>query len=81
MEGINKNDREKLKNLLTWMSHEPEFNIDGDGDVEEILDDYDFYLKQSASDYYLDEDGNMLSCCGAILDEDRMICPVCGEHN
>ena len=27
-----------------------------------------------------DEDGNLLSCCGSILDEDIMICPTCGEH-
>jgi hypothetical protein len=33
------------------------------------------------SDYDRDEDGNLISCCGAILDEDVMICPVCLEHN
>ena len=81
MSGISKNDREKLKNLLKWMSHEPDFNINKEHDIDEILDDYDFYLKQEASDYDLDENGDMLSCCGAVLDEDIMICPICGEHN
>ena len=32
-------------------------------------------------DYDRDEDGNLLSCCGAILDPDCMICPICKEHN
>jgi len=31
-------------------------------------------------DYDRDEDGNLLSCCGDILDEDIMICPTCHEH-
>ena len=30
--------------------------------------------------YELDEDGNRLSCCGDILDEDIMMCPTCKEH-
>ena len=33
------------------------------------------------SDYDRDEEGNLISCCGAILDSDIMICPVCKEHN
>ena len=32
------------------------------------------------SDYERDEDGNLLSCCGSILDEDVMICTTCKEH-
>ena len=33
------------------------------------------------SDYDIDEDGNLISCCGDILDADIMICPTCKEHN
>ena len=36
---------------------------------------------QSSDDYDRDEEGNLLSCCGDILDEDIMICPTCKEHN
>lgn len=32
-------------------------------------------------DYDKDEEGNMLSCCGDILDPDVMICKTCKEHN
>jgi len=32
-------------------------------------------------DYEKDDEGNMLSCCGDILDPDNMICPTCKEHN
>jgi hypothetical protein len=32
-------------------------------------------------DYDYDEDGNMLSCCGEVLDPDLMLCPICKEHN
>ena len=32
-------------------------------------------------DYDRDDDGNLISCCGDILDEDIMICPTCKEHN
>ena len=28
----------------------------------------------------INEDGDLLSCCGEILDEDFMICTKCGEH-
>ena len=35
---------------------------------------------EDAEGYELDEDGNRLSCCGDILDEDFMICPSCKEH-
>ena len=31
-------------------------------------------------EYDRDQDGNILSCCGDILDEDVMICPTCKEH-
>lgn len=39
-------------------------------DVNDIYGDYD-----------RNEDGDLLSCCGDVLDEDRMICATCGEHN
>ena len=39
-----KSERLKLSNLLEWMKNEPEFNID---DVNEILDDYEYFLKNS----------------------------------
>ena len=39
----------------------------------------EFYAK-FYSDYDIDEDGNMLSCCGDILDPDNMICKTCKEH-
>ena len=38
-------------------------------------------LANTYSDYETDEDGNLISCCGDILDEDVMICKTCGEHN
>ena len=33
------------------------------------------------NEYEQDEEGNRLSCCGDILDEDVMICKTCKEHN
>lgn len=37
---------DELRKLLLWLKNEPEFNID---DVDEILDDYKFYLKSKSS--------------------------------
>lgn len=28
----------------------------------------------------VNEDGELLSCCGDVLNEDNMICPTCFEH-
>ena len=39
------------------------------------------YPEVDSEGYELDEDGNRLSCCGDVLDEDYMICPTCKEHN
>jgi len=30
--------------------------------------------------YLIDEEGNIISCCGDIVDPDHMICPTCNEH-
>ena len=32
------------------------------------------------ADYDTDEEGNILSCCGDILDPDNMMCKTCKEH-
>lgn len=48
--------------------------------AEEMEKDFEFEVKH-ATDYETDENGNLLSCCGEILNTDVMICPVCGEHN
>ncbi|MFY0655046.1 MAG: hypothetical protein JXQ96_23660 [Cyclobacteriaceae bacterium] len=32
------------------------------------------------SDYDLDEEGNIISCCGHIVDPDVMRCPECKEN-
>ena len=37
-------------------------------------------LANTYADYDRDEEGNMLSCCGDILDPDNMICKTCKEH-
>ena len=73
-------DRQKISNFLVWLAREPDHNI-GKDDIMEILQDYEFYQNCENSDYDLDEEGNKLSCCGEILDEDIMICPKCQEHN
>ena len=31
-------------------------------------------------EYTRDEEGNILSCCGDIVDEDIMRCPTCKEN-
>ena len=31
-------------------------------------------------DYERNEDGEIISCCGDVVDEDIMICPTCKEH-
>jgi len=30
--------------------------------------------------YPIDEEGNIISCCGDIVDPDHMICATCKEH-
>ncbi len=38
-------------------------------------------LASTFEGYDTDVSGNMISCCGTILDPDVMICTVCKEHN
>ena len=49
--------------------------------IKIITDDYRIHHKNIiVEEDDRDEDGNLLSCCGDILDEDIMICPTCKEH-
>jgi len=48
------------------------------GTIKIITSDYkDKHLND---DYDRDEEGNIISCCGDIVDEDIMICPTCKEN-
>lgn len=52
--------------------------------VAEILTGSSISLSEalkSLDPYDRDEEGNLISCCGDILDNDIMICPTCKEHN
>ena len=48
-----------------------------------VYDQYIYFLSNNIGriERKTDEDGNLLSCCGDILDPDNMICPTCKEHN
>ena len=41
-----------------------------------VAEDYN----EQDPDYDHDDEGNRLSCCGEILDDDIMICMRCKEH-
>lgn len=52
--------------------------------INEMMKHFDVkkpIIKDVYSDYDRNEDGNLISCCGNILDPDIMICPTCKEHN
>ena len=55
-----------------------DFNINA---INSIMSHFDKPKEDIEYDYDHDEDGNMISCCGDVLDPDYMICPSCGEHN
>jgi hypothetical protein len=48
--------------------------------IKVITDDYRKNHLPNHDDYDHDEEGNIISCCGDIVDEDIMICPTCKEH-
>ena len=53
--------------------------------LSEVIDKLDNAINGTEEEvdeegYSLDEDGNRLSCCGAVLDEDIMMCTICKEH-
>ena len=36
--------------------------------------------REMSDDYDRNEEGEIISCCGDVVDEDIMICPTCKEH-
>ena len=51
--------------------------FDGDYDGSQIDMDY-ILLTDTAND--IERKADYISCCGAVLDKDYMICPECKEH-
>ena len=67
---INKSQRIKTDNWL-YYCHLTKYHL---------FDELKRNTSMDYEDYNRDEDGNLISCCGDILDEDIMICPTCKEH-
>lgn len=57
------------------------FAIDSINEMMKHFDIKKSIIEDVYLDYDRDEDGNLISCCGDILDHDIMICPTCKEHN
>ena len=80
------------EDLTTWLE-EKGATVDqvsyGDGHycLSFEYDDYDRYIEikdEDIEEYSFEdivEEADMYSCCGDVLDQDRMMCPSCKEHN
>jgi len=63
-------------NILNYVNEDMECNGGFEGYMKALETCIDEYEGKG----YRDENGTLLSCCGDILDENRMICPTCKEH-
>ena len=59
-----------------YSGYQYSFILDGQ---EMTIQDYEISLDMSLD--YLKANSIWWSCCGAELDHDIMICPICKEHN
>ena len=81
-------DVDNIINLLRESIEEEDWRI-----VEQVVEmlnveidnPFDEYVKDEDIEEYSFEDiveeADMYSCCGDVLDQDRMMCPSCKEHN